>query len=367
MSQKWMLALKIAGILVGGLVILILAGSTWDYSGRPDFCVSCHTMESVTRSHQTSAHAEVSCTSCHLGVGFAPTMLLKKATDASQIVKNLTGTYEKPIRIRHNVPVTQSCESCHYTKAFRREMIKVSETFDTDKNNTRLTTAILLKVGDGRQVEGIHWHVENTIIYGKDADDQIVSIEVEKFDGETGTYRRDDGGEPVKFKKMDCVDCHNRVAHQIDDPSSITDKYLLEEKLDSSLPYLKREVVKLLEQTKETDPAEWPELFAGIVKFYQDKHPRVYKEQQEVIDELPGILAEMANQIIFPNMNVTWETYSDNLGHSGCFQCHNASFKLDAESKDSGLPEQISTNCEICHSTPITVKGGNKQVTIDLL
>lgn len=246
-------------------------------------------------------------------------------------------------------------------------MIKVSETFDTDKNNTRLTTAILLKVGDGRQVEGIHWHVENTIIYGKDADDQIVSIEVEKFDGETGTYRRDDGGEPVKFKKMDCVDCHNRVAHQIDDPSSITDKYLLEEKLDSSLPYLKREVVKLLEQTKETDPAEWPELFAGIVKFYQDKHPRVYKEQQEVIDELPGILAEMANQIIFPNMNVTWETYSDNLGHSGCFQCHNASFKLDAESKDSGLPEQISTNCEICHSTPITVKGGNKQVTIDLL
>lgn len=367
MSQKWMTVLKVSGIIIGGFLILILAGSTWDYSGRPDFCISCHTMESVTRSHQTSAHAEVRCTDCHLGVGFAPTMLLKKATDASQIVKNLTGTYERPIRIRHNVPVKQSCESCHYTKAFRREMVKVTDWFEDDRNNTRKTTAILLKVGDGSQVEGIHWHVENSIVYGKDAEGQIVSIEVEKTDGTTGTYRKEGAGDPVTYKKMDCVDCHNRVAHQIDTPSSIADKYLLEGKLDASLPYVKREVVRLLEQTKDTDPARWPELFAGIVKFYQDKYPHVYEAEQEKIEELPAVVAEMAGQINFPNMNVTWETYEDNLGHDGCFQCHNPNFKLETASEGSELPQTVSMNCEICHDMPVTVEGGNKQVVIDLM
>jgi len=366
-SQKWLMVFKVCGILVGGLLILVLAGSTWDYSGRPDFCISCHTMESVTRSHQSSAHAEVRCTDCHLGVGFAPMMLFKKATDASQIVKNLTGTYEKPIRIRHNVPVTQSCESCHYTKAFRREMIKVTDWFEDDRNNTRKTTAILLKVGDGRQKEGIHWHVENSITYGRDAEGKIVSVELAKEDGTTGTYRLDGAAEPVTFKKMDCVDCHNRVAHHIDTPSGITDKYLLEGKLDPSLPYVKREAVKLLEQTKDTDPAAWSDLFAGIVQFYQDKYPDVYRSKQETIEALPEILAEMAGQINFPTMNVTWETYEDNLGHDGCFQCHNPSFKLEQASEGAELPETISMDCEICHNMPVTVEGGNKQVVIDLM
>lgn len=366
MSPKWIKLLKASGIAIIGLLVLVLAGSTWDYSGRPDFCVSCHTMESVTRSHSSSAHAEVSCTSCHLGVGFAPTMLFKKATDASQVVKNLTGTYEKPIRIRHNVPVTKSCESCHYTKAFRREMVKVTESFSDDADNTKMTTALLLKVGDGTQVEGIHWHVENAINYGKDGDNNIVLIEVSKANGETGVYRLQGGEEPVSFKQMDCVDCHNRVAHGIDSPLSIVDKYLLDGKLDPSLPYLKREIVALLKEAKEVEKANWPELFASLVTFYQEEYPEIYENHQEVINQLPLLAEEMANQIIFPEMLVTWETYEDNLGHNGCFKCHNPAFKLEASESASEWPETISTNCEICHSSPVIAKGDNKTLVIDL-
>lgn len=366
MSQRWTMILKISGIMVIGLLVLILAGSTWDYSGKPDFCVSCHTMESVTRSHSSSPHAEVTCTACHLGVGFAPTMLFKKATDASQVVKNLTGTYEKPIRIRHNVPVTESCESCHYTKAFRREMVKVTEKFSDDAENTKTTTALLLKVGDGSKVEGIHWHVENTITYGRDKDGNIVSIEARKTNGEVGVYRFTGAVEPETFKQMDCVDCHNRVAHSIDTPSSIVDQYLLEEKLDASLPFVKKEIVTLLEDTKETDPSEWSHLFSSITEFYKDNYPELYQDKEELISQLPGLIEEMANQIIFPQMLVTWETYENNLGHNGCFKCHNPAFKLESSETSGDWPETINIDCEICHSLPVMAQGGNKQVIIDL-
>lgn len=365
MSQRWMTVLKVSGIMVIGLLVLILAGSTWDYSGKPDFCASCHTMETVTSSHSNSAHAEVTCTACHLGVGFAPTMLVKKATDASQIVKNLTGTYEKPIRIRHNVPVTQSCESCHYTQAFRREMVKVTEKFNDDADNTKMTTAMLLKVGDGKKAEGIHWHVENLVTYGMDEEGNIVSVEAKKVNGETGVYRLAEAGEPVSFKTMDCVDCHNRVAHSIDTPSSIVDKYFLNEKLDTSLPYLKREVVALLETAKDTDQAQWPELFSGITKFYQDNYPDVYREKEETINQLPGLVEEMANQIIFPHMLVDWETFENKLGHDGCFKCHTTDFKLEQAESTGNWPETVQVNCLICHSMPVMAQG-DKQVVIDL-
>lgn len=366
MSPKWTKAVKIAGIMVIGLLVLVLAGSTWDYSGKPDFCISCHTMETVTSSHSSSAHAEVSCTACHLGVGFAPTMLFKKATDASQVIKNVTGTYEKPIRIRHNVPVTESCESCHYTKAFRREMVKVTEKFSADTENTRTTTALLLKVADGSQVEGIHWHVENTITYGRDKDGNIVSIEARKTNGEVGIYSLAGGGEPETYKEMDCVDCHNRVAHNIATPSSIVDRYLLEEKLDASLPFVKKEIVNLLEGTKETDPAEWSGLFSSIIEFYKENYPELYRDKEEFISQLPDLIEEMANQIIFPQMLVTWETYENNLGHSGCFKCHTPAFKLEPSESSGDWPETINTDCQICHSTPVVAQGGNKQLIIDL-
>lgn len=360
------LLLKIGGVLVLGFLVIILAGTTWDYSGKPSFCTTCHSMESVIVSHSSSSHAEVSCTDCHLGVGFAPNMLVKKTADASQIVKTITGKYEKPIRVQDNLPVKASCESCHYTKSFKEESTRVIERYGMDPDNTKVTTAVLFKVGDGSRGEGIHWHVENRINYGKDESGRIVYMEVDKENGEKGVYRLADGGDPVSYKDMDCVDCHNRVAHNIEPPGDLADQYFHAGKLDPSLPYLKREVVGLLEKTNGGDLSVDPEIFESIVSFYEDKYPEIYQEKQNEINQLPQIIQEMTGQIVYPEMLATWATYPDKLSHEGCFQCHTQEFYLDTTVASSGVPETIPSDCQLCHSNPVIVEGGGKTLVVDL-
>jgi len=49
---------------------------------------------------------------------------------------------------------------------------------------------------------------------------------------------------------------------------------------------------------------------------------------------------------VFPEMNVTWGTYPNNLGHNdfpGCFRCHDGNHK----SKAGG---EITQDCNACHS-----------------
>ncbi|MDW7673385.1 MAG: NapC/NirT family cytochrome c [Bacillota bacterium] len=364
-QDKWKLSVKISIVMCLGLLFLVLAGSTWDYSNSSQFCASCHTMEFVTSSYATSPHAEVSCTSCHLGVGFSPVMLFKKATEVNQVVKNVTGTYEKPIRIRNQVPVEKSCESCHYTDVFYNQRLKVVNTYNQDEENTKMTQGMLLNVGGGTEAKGIHWHVENRVIFGKDEAGNISYVEVETPKGEIGTYLNTELPDAISFKQMDCVDCHNRVAHRIYEPSKAVDQYLLDNRIDTSLPYAKREIVLILESLIEQPEELWEDKFNQIVDFYRQNYPHVYNERKEDIDALPNLLQDIAREVLFPSMEVTWETYNDNLNHDGCFQCHNTNFKLQENSVPaSSLPETVRVDCTLCHSMPVSSGEEGKALTI---
>ena len=49
---------------------------------------------------------------------------------------------------------------------------------------------------------------------------------------------------------------------------------------------------------------------------------------------------------VFPEMNITWGTYANNLGHTdfpGCFRCHDGNHKA----KDG---KEITQDCNACHS-----------------
>jgi len=363
--EKWKIGVKASILLSLGLMFLILAGSTWDYSNSSKFCATCHTMEFVTSSYSTSPHAEVSCTSCHLGVGFAPVMLFKKATEVNQVVKNVTGTYDKPIRIRNEIHVDKSCERCHYTKVFYDQRLKVNHSFALDEENTPIKSVMLFNTGGGPKAWGIHWHVENRIVYGKDGEGKIVHIELETADGEQGIYTRLNSSQPVAFKQMDCVDCHNRVAHRIFNPEKVVDEYLSNEKLPP-LPYIKRELTGMLAEAKDQPPEIWGQEFTKISDYYRQNYPQVYNESKDVINQLPQLLQEMASQILFPEMKVTWETYRDSLSHEGCFKCHNTEFQLETAKSSSGLPQAIRMDCQICHSMPVTAKGEGQTITIQL-
>ncbi|MCL7927093.1 MAG: cytochrome C, partial [marine benthic group bacterium] len=74
--------------------------------------------------------------------------------------------------------------------------------------------------------------------------------------------------------------------------------------------------------------------------------PALAADRTHAIDEAIATLQEIFVTNVFPQMNVTWGTYSDHLGHSGmaggCFRCHNVAFEAEDGSK-------ISADCELCH------------------
>mgnify|MGYP000116586631 FL=1 len=61
-----------------------------------------------------------------------------------------------------------------------------------------------------------------------------------------------------------------------------------------------------------------------------------------------GTLLSIYDRNVFPEMNVSWDTYPSNIGHrywQGCFRCH--------DGKHVAADGQVlSRECNLCHSEP---------------
>ena len=73
---------------------------------------------------------------------------------------------------------------------------------------------------------------------------------------------------------MDCVDCHNRPAHNFRSPEYEVDLAIVEGRIDRTLPFIKREGVRIL---TEKEYASHDEARAGIAaavkEFYAKNYP----------------------------------------------------------------------------------------------
>ena len=68
-------------------------------------------------------------------------------------------------------------------------------------------------------------------------------------DGAVTEYRSPDfKGDPSKFeiRRMDCLDCHNRVGHQLRTPDAAVDLAMSLGKIDPALPSIKKNAVAVL-------------------------------------------------------------------------------------------------------------------------
>lgn len=103
------------GLLVSlAIVFLVLAALTMivlKVTARPEFCGSCHNMESYIDSWRLSTHRNVPCTDCHFEPGLAGALVGKWKAQA-HIVMKITGT--APSR-PHTQINDESClrEGCH--------------------------------------------------------------------------------------------------------------------------------------------------------------------------------------------------------------------------------------------------------------
>lgn len=106
-------------IFYGGAVVVflllfstIMIGSTCSNS----FCnLFCHSMDNDANSFQRSAHANVTCMSCH-GPGELPELLLEKMMAPKEMIVEFITGYHKPINKESELAKelsSEHCERCH--------------------------------------------------------------------------------------------------------------------------------------------------------------------------------------------------------------------------------------------------------------
>lgn len=352
------------------LNIVILAGATYkgvEVMDSTAFCgLACHqVMQPEYTAHARSPHARIDCVDCHIGPG-ADWFVRSKLDGAWQMVAVAFDLYPRPIQTPlHNLrPARDTCEQCHYPSAYIGDKLKLERSFAPDESNTQLTSALLLRVGGrkGDMSSGIHWHTspDMEIRYRSDPTRMtIYEIQKTAADGSVTTWRS--GVEPDgadEWRVMDCVDCHNRPTHVFRSPAEEIDRAMLAGALDSSLPYLKRESLRLLESADyDSHDAARIGLSESLKAFYQQNYPEIVAVNGSRIDDAAKVLGDIFSWNVFPHMQVRWDqTYADHRGHPdlrqgfegpGCFRCHNPQQRTEDG-------RGISFNCTSCHSVVIS-------------
>jgi hypothetical protein len=96
-----------------------------------------------------------------------------------------------------------------------------------------------------------------------------------------------------------------------------------------------------------------------ITKFYQTNYPEIDRSQRPSVQRAGEEVARIYMRNIFPDMQVTWGTHPNNLGHInslGCFRCHDGSHT-------SADGQTITNDCSACHKMLATGEENPKVLT----
>lgn len=352
-TRKWTLIF----IAITTVNVVILSGATYKgihYMETTEFCgMACHSvMQPEFTAHALGPHSRVSCAGCHIGPG-ADWFVKSKLDGAWQLVSVNLGLYPTPIPTPlHDLrPARDTCEQCHWPTKFVGDRLKVIKHYKDDEANTELTTALLLKVGGVNLTEshGIHWHVdpEHEIRYRSDETrEEVYEVEFTDADGSIKHFadRRapEEGG---VWRTMDCVDCHNRPAHNYQSPGNEVDRAIAAGLIDRSLPFVKREAMRVIQEQYPSHEEARAVMSAGLGNFYAENYPQVASGQAGAIDAAAAALGDIYASNVFPSMEIWWDTYPNHIGHTqsaGCERCHTRAMRTAER-------EQIDDDCETCH------------------
>lgn len=350
-------------VFVTGTSIFLLISTLalyggYEYSESVEFCGQvCHqVMEPEFVAYHNSPHARVKCVTCHIGPG--PDWYLRsKISGARQVFKAVRETYPTPIPtpIENLRPAREVCEQCHWPGKYVTATTKTFDYFLGDEVNTHWQIVATVNVGGtspSGASQGSHWHLaeSNRIVYvASDEDRQEIDQVTWYRDGTAVIYSKT--GQPLldhvlaerrargEERSMDCLDCHNRPAHEYRSPVRTADALLSSQKLDPSIPWIKRRATQALSVEYYTDEGARDSLASHLHALYAP-------DQREISDEIVGALFEGYEENFFPEMRVRWDRYPDNSGHlefPGCFRCHGSDLRTE-----SG--RTISADCKLCHA-----------------
>lgn len=346
--------------LVGCVFGLVVAPPVWEYTNSTPFCAnSCHTMPPAFESYRESPHARVPCVDCHIGRGLLIEQFARKSGHARLLWATLTGDFEYPIRVSHMRPAMDTCELCHFPEKFSDDSFRVVRKVVGNESNDLYDIYLLMHTGGGSAREGlgqgIHWHVENRIEFVESEDESSVIpwVRVTRVDGQVTEYREkgsDFSPEGHPLHQMDCIDCHNRITHEIPSPEELVDRAIRTGTISDEIPFIRRQAVEALTAAGH-DVAEPEAVLRGIAAWYEAEYPAFMKQGapqvQAAIDELMRLRAIT----VFEDQQLDWRTHPDHVGHkdwAGCFRCHDGKH-VDAEGN------AVRLECNLCHGIPKVV------------
>jgi hypothetical protein len=143
---------------------------------------------------------------------------------------------------------------------------------------------------------------------------------------------------PDAVRTMDCIDCHNRPAHDYRSPNDAVDLSISLGRIDPAMPWVRSNAVYSLIQTYATEDE--------AMRKIDDYLRPIYKASPKV-DGLVAEVQTIYRANFFPEMKADWRVYPNNIGHKnwpGCFRCHDGLHKTD-----DGRKQVASSSCDSCH------------------
>jgi hypothetical protein len=340
-------------------LIIIMAG--FDYLDSSAFCgLLCHkVMEPEYVMYQRSPHARVVCVDCHIGPGTS-WFVRSKISGLRQVYAVMAGTYSRPIPtpIEHLRPSRETCEQCHWPEKFHGDKLKIITHYDTDRNNTKRYTALLLKVGGpesaGAKASGIHWHVSggNRVTYISEKGDRkdIPWVRFERKNEPAVEYRftgsRLSNAEMAAAPKrtMECVDCHNRPTHIYRTADQeVEDMFGLWPEMQK-IPYLKKAASEVLARRFDDTAIQRKEVRAALLQWYSGHSEE--KPDPALLQQAAEQVQEIYSRNVWPRMNIGWGTYPNHIGHTaspGCLRCH-------GNNHITAAGKAVRADCRLCHT-----------------
>jgi len=348
-------ATTVANLAIGGH----LTYKAVSYMESVNFCgQTCHTvMKPEFTAYQNSPHSRVECVNCHIGPG-ANWFVKSKISGSWQVISVTFNLYPRPIPtpISNLRPARETCEVCHWPQKYGGDRVRIFNDYSDDEKVAHTQSVLLMHIGGGNGYEGIHGAhmgpgVQVRYAHSDKQRQKIPWVEYRGKDGKTFVFKSDgytaDGPGSLPVRVMDCMDCHNRPSHTYQVPERAVNLAMAAGDLDTSLPYARKAVLDVIKQNYPTTADSEREIPRRLAAYYEQNYPQLAKEKRDLIARQGrGALAVYARNI-FPEMNVRWGAYPNNLGHTdfdGCFRCHD-------ERASAPAGRTIPQDCETCHKT----------------
>jgi nitrate/TMAO reductase-like tetraheme cytochrome c subunit len=361
-KQRKVAVMLLTGFLLLSLLYAFAGYKAYEFTESETFCgTMCHrVMGPEFRSHAYSVHAEIACVDCHVGPG-AKYFLIYKLKGTRQLFDVMTGRYPRPIPtpVVALRPSQEVCENCHGPKYQINQRLESRAYFLSDKDNTRKTINLLLRMGTAelrtQRPPRMHWHYSTTeeIVYAAtDAKRMVIPwIQVKRLDGTERVYRSSDvkmsDADVAKATKrrMDCIDCHNRLGHSYNPPDFILNALLALKLVDPDLPEIKSVAVKALDAEYTSTEEAQKRIDESIRDFYKTTYPAISSNKEAAIAAAVRALQGAYARNYDPHMKVNWKNFPNNQGHMyspGCFRCHDGRHRSD----DGAV---LARDCSLCH------------------